>query len=671
MSGAELPVDRRGTSLDNSTRVSEVRAVGLEQVAAVGSRRAGVSTLALRWLPPLLGAATVGGLAASNGGYFAGTCAWASLGLLWFAVLALLLRSEVSIGAHGFVLVGALALFVGWSALSWLWTSSVTLTMLDVQKLLVYVGLVLAALLVVSRRTVPALLGGVLAGNVAVCAYALATRLFPERLGRFDPLAGYRLESPVGYWNALGLFAGLGILLAAGFAARAERLRWRAASAALLPLLMATFFFTFSRGAWAALAVGAVAALALDPRRLQLLLVWLLLGPWPGLAVALADGSHALTTTNSLLSQASHQGHRLAVWVVVLGVVAAAVAAVVALIEQRARVPRGLRTAFGSAVALGVVAGAAEVWARYGSPSSLAHRAYHAFLAPTKPTQGNLANRLLDLSSNNRVPLWKVAWHEFERHPAAGSGAGTFQQWWFAHRPNGLQALDAHGLYQQTLGELGIVGLVLLLGALLVSLAAAARARRSPLVPAVCGAYVAFLLHGAVDWDWQLTGVAAAGLLCAVALVVEARPWRARLQIALPMRTVAAVATIALATFAFVGVMANVPLDSAQAAADRADWSASGSDARKAETWAPWSSQPWQLLGEAELAQAKIADARRSFLTAVAKDPRNPQLWVDLAIVTTGAGRRRALATAERLDPREPSIRQLAGKKLITEPVRK
>ncbi len=115
--------------------------------------------------------------------------------------------------------------------------------------------------------------------------------------------------------------------------------------------------------------------------------------------------------------------------------------------------------------------------------------------------------------------------------------------------------------------------------------------------------------------------------------------------------------------------MANVPLNSAQAAAANGDWASSASDARKAKRWAPWSSQPWRLLGEAQLAQADIATARRSFRTAVAKDPHDWELWVDLGIASTGAEQRRALATAVRLNPRDPTIRGLVHRKLIRHPV--
>ena len=63
----------------------------------------------------------------------------------------------------------------------------------------------------------------------------------------------------------------MGALLAFGFATRAQTIAARALSAATLPLLLATVYFTFSRGAWVAGAVGLAVAIAVDPRRLQLI----------------------------------------------------------------------------------------------------------------------------------------------------------------------------------------------------------------------------------------------------------------------------------------------------------------------------------------------------------------------------------------------------------------
>lgn len=623
--------------------------------------------IADRLLPVALGAAVVGGVAAAGGGYFPDVRAWTSLGVLWFALIALVVRSDVAFNGTSLMLAGGIAFFLGWTALSLLWTTSVTLTTLDVEKLLVYLGVVLAALLVVKRRRVPQLLAGVLVGITLVSAYALATRLFPERLGSFDPLSGYRLTQPVGYWNALGIFSGLGLLLGVGCAARACRLPLRAVSAAALPLLMATFFFTFSRGAWIALAVGLLAVCALDPRRLQLFAALLALGPWPALAVVLSYRSKALTTTTSSLAAASHQGHRLALWIVFLSIAAAAVGLALGLLEQRVDVPSPARRAFAAALAVGALAGLGFVWVHWGSPASLARKGYDSLLAPPKATGADVSHRLLDFSSNGRIRLWRVAWHDFTANPLLGTGAGTFQQSWAAHRPVAAQARDTHNLYLQTLGELGGVGLVLLLVGLGAPLVAAVRARRAPFVPIAFGAYLAFLVHNGVDWDWQLTGVGAAGVLCGVALVasdrgvLEARP-------GVRARIAAAAVVLGLAFLAFASVMANVPLSSAQTAADRGDWRASAAAARRAAPWAPWSSQPWRLLGEAQLAEENIAGARRSFRTAVAKDPGDWELWIDLGIASTGAEQRRALATAVRLNPRDPTIRGLERRQLIRHP---
>ena len=59
-----------------------------------------------------------------------------------------------------------------------------------------------------------------LGGGDARRRYGLATRLFPDQLGVFDPIAGYQLSEPVGYWNAFGVLAGMGVLIALGLAAR-------------------------------------------------------------------------------------------------------------------------------------------------------------------------------------------------------------------------------------------------------------------------------------------------------------------------------------------------------------------------------------------------------------------------------------------------------------------
>jgi O-antigen ligase len=88
--------------------------------------------------------------------------------------------------------------------------------------------------------------------------------------------------------------------------------------------------------------------------------------------------------------------------------------------------------------------------------------------------------------------------------------------------------MDAHSLYFETLGELGLVG-GLLLGLFIFAVAAgtvaAARARPDDLVlPAAAAAMAAFAVHAGVDWDWELPAVTLPALLLAAAAVTRESP---------------------------------------------------------------------------------------------------------------------------------------------------
>src|SRR5439155_12092224 len=95
---------------------------------------------------------------------------------------------------------GALAAFTLWTALSTAWTQSVSRTVLEFERGLVYVAALLALFAIVRSVTLRHLLGGTLAAISVLCSYGLATRLFPERLGSFHPVSAYRPGAPIWYW---------------------------------------------------------------------------------------------------------------------------------------------------------------------------------------------------------------------------------------------------------------------------------------------------------------------------------------------------------------------------------------------------------------------------------------------------------------------------------------
>ena len=126
-------------------------------------------------------------------------------------------------------------------------------------------------------------------------------------------------------------------------------------------------------------------------------------------------------------------------------------------------------------------------------------------------------------SLGDRPAYWTVALADASEHVVLGSGAGSFDDYWLAHRPIPAYVRDAHNLYLETAAELGILGLALLVVALGAPLVAAARARDRRLVTTAAGAYVAFLVHAGLDWDWEMPVTTFAGLSCGAALLVAAR----------------------------------------------------------------------------------------------------------------------------------------------------
>jgi O-antigen ligase len=118
-----------------------------------------------------------------------------------------------------------------------------------------------------------------------------------------------------------------------------------------------------------------------------------------------------------------------------------------------------------------------------------------------------------------RASYWHSAWQSALHHPVGGFGAGTFDLSWAAYGDLGRWggAVDAHNLYLESLSELGLVGLVLVL-ALLVPLVSALRVNRPAATTAAALAGAAtYLVHAGLDWDWEMPAVTTAGFACLAA----------------------------------------------------------------------------------------------------------------------------------------------------------
>jgi tetratricopeptide (TPR) repeat protein len=605
----------------------------------------------------------IGALAAADGGYFPPSWGWTALVGLWVTAAWILLgRAELRAGVLGAVFLGGLAALSAWTWLALLWTDNSVHTVLEGLRMLAYLGAAAALLLVVRRETTPALLRGMLAAIALVSTYGLATRLFPDRLGTYDPISTYRLSEPLGYWNGFGIFAVMGAVLALGLLARDRSLAVRCLAGAAFTILLTSVYFTFSRGAVISLAIALLAAFALDPRRLQLAAALIVVGIPSGLAVLIGSSSDALTRQDSPLSAAADQGREVALAVGLLALVAAGSVAALATVERRWTPPPRARRAFAVALAVAALVGLTAFLIRVGGPVDLVERVNNEFTDPP-PQTADLGSRLFTFSGSYRPEFWEEAWNQYEANPVLGSGPGTYEQYWYEHRPISYVVRDAHGLYIETLAELGPLGLALLLVVLGVPLIAAFGARGHPLAAGAFGAYVAYLTHAAVDWDWELVGVTVPALACAVALLAL-RPTRAAPLVPGPrLRIAGTVTALALAGVAFVGLIGSAALAASIEAADATppDYAEAEDEARTARSWARWSSEPWQRLGEAQFGRGDLEQARASYRRAIEKEPDDWLLWFRLAEASSGEERRRALAEASRLNPLSPEVDNLAG----------
>jgi O-antigen ligase len=234
--------------------------------------------LRAQWAAFLVAAVTpaaFSAIGASEGGFFPKEWRLSLFALAALMAAALVGRERLASSRREWLAVAALAGFTAWIAASRYWTDSPP-TFPEWERSLLYVAGLATVLVCVGWSSLPHLLCGALAGVTAVCAYGLGEYvLSPPPL---HPFEGTLLYEPIGYANALGIYAVLGIVLAVGLALWARSRLGRAAALAPIAVLVPTLYFTSSRGAWVVLPVGIVTTLYLSRRVRSLVLLSLLAG---------------------------------------------------------------------------------------------------------------------------------------------------------------------------------------------------------------------------------------------------------------------------------------------------------------------------------------------------------------------------------------------------------
>jgi hypothetical protein len=457
-------------------------------------------------------------LAFFTGGYFSQPRLVAAI-VAWLMVAVMAVAGPVPLprGLSGWLTVGGLVALTAWSALSVTWAPLRGPAVEDVERLLLYLGVLLLAIGALRparalRAVEPALAAGV---TIVIC-YGLSGRLLPGIIHLAQSLhAGGRLEQPITYWNAEGALSGVGFVLCARLAGdRTRSLLVRALAAAAAAPLGAGVYLSYSRGAIAATCVGLVLLLAAAPTRSQLKAIVVTLVAGMGSAV-LSSVFRGVASQGGDMAARERDGAIMLALLVLLAAVAALAIWRIGAAERAGGSP-DIRLP--GARWLGTVAAAAVALVAAGLVFGGLHEK-----AGTGNHETTTAKRLTSVDSN-RYAYWRVGLRAFRRHPIDGLGAAGFRVFWLRERPVREGVLNPHSIELETAAELGIVGL-LALGVTFGGVGLAARQalrRNAPMAAGWCAAGFVWLMHTSIDWDWEIPAVSLPAIVLAGALVALA-----------------------------------------------------------------------------------------------------------------------------------------------------
>lgn len=578
-------------------------------------------------IAPLL---LIAGLSLAGGGFglsdrhIAGLAVW----LVVVGMLALGAAGRATLGRPFYWtsgLIGALALF---SASSSLWSGSIELSVIEADRVLVYLGIFLAAFLIAQTGQRRQRFGeGIAIALIVVAAAALASRLLPDVLSVSEgPGTGPRLSYPLGYWNADGFTFGIAAALALWLSRCSlnRPLRWAAALA--MPTILLALYLTYSRGGLLALLVSCGCLIALSHDRLWLL-ANLAIGALGALPALVAVQDHRSIADN--LANSAEAGQGLTVFLYLLAGTALAALLVAGL--QRLERRGGEKT--GRAVALSrdpkVLKGFALVAAvlAIGGAIAVGGRAWDQFSNPDVQFPSQPEAHFSELSGAGRDEFWRVAVDAFAEEPVLGGGAGTYRFSWHLLRHNSVSNVDAHSLYLQAFAELGALGgllVLVLMGTLLWAGFAAWRGSLGPrrdLYAALFAVCLAFAVAVAIDWFWQIAAAGAVFFLAAGVLVAARCAQLARLRAAgnghqEQRRYGLAVVGLAVAwitAVALIGpLLVDREIDASNSAAAAGDLASAVDHAETAREIEPWATSPYVQLG-------LLAERKGEYETAIGR----------------------------------------------------
>ncbi len=623
--------------------------------------------------------------AVHNGGYDTETWSWgalAALALLGASIVALRGRLRLTRGRG--VVIGLFAAYVAWCYLSMAWAQAPGEALQGGNQALLY--LIVFALALVLPWTVEAafaVLVVFVAGAGLIGIVLMIDLASGHHVGSL--VIDGRLAAPTGYFNSTAALFTIDALAAIGLAARRElptMLRGLLLAEACCGLQLA--LIVQSRGWLFTLPLVAIAGIVVVHERFRVLLAALL--PVAGtLAVVHRLLGVYESAGGAALRRAAARAGQPAL-LICLGV--AVLATLLAWADSRWRAPA---LASGTRRTVGVATGALLVLAfatsgtvlTHGHPLRFISRQWNGF--SHEQTRFSSSSHFGDVGSG-RYDFWRVALDAFIAHPIGGLGEDNFADYYVVHRRTAEEPSWTHSLEMRLLAQTGLVGFALFTAFMVSALALAVRARRTgePLARAVTGvallALVVWLIHGSVDWFWEIPALSGpalgflglAGSLSAPALAPAPAP-DARPTVADTRPTVAGRAdvrgahrtrrgargargpivsgSLAMLLGGIVFVLAVIVLGlsylsvrdvSLGSDAGGADPTVALSDFATAADLDPFNSTPGRLAGTVALANREYAVAEQRFAESIAREPGGWYAWLGAGLAQSALGHRGA-----------------------------
>lgn len=590
-----------------------------------------------------------------DGGYDTDTWYWGAL-----ALLALLVATVIALGPrraalsrYGVAALAALTAYTAWSYLSIAWAQSPGLALQGSNRTLLYL-LLFTLLLILPWRPKAALAALVL---FSLCVGAFGVLLLARLAGGDhveELIVQGRLVAPTAYFNSSVALFMIEALLAVALAIRRElppplRGVLIALSCAALQLCV----LGQSRGWLFTLPVVVLVAVGAVRDRMRYAVAAVI-----PIAATVASVHPLLDVFRAHVSlafqhAAAHAGH------VSLLTCAGAfvIGTLLAWAEARVRPPQlSRRTRLGLGVTIGVVmlaggvAGAIRV--THGDPVAFLSRQWRGFTHPqTRPSPGSHFTAV----GSGRYDFWRVSLQAVGSHPIGGLGQDNFADYYVIHRRTRQEPTSSHSIEMSLLAETGLVGFALFAAFAAAAMAGALRARRTgpELSRAVAGAamlpLVVWLIHGSVDWFWEMPALSAPALGFMAVAVALARPAPLESAVRSSPRPVTRAATATAATLAVLAaatVLAfpYLSVREVSLAKDIAPRNPSQAllDLHTAAQLNPLSPDPGRLAGTIALQTGRYIEAARYFEQAASREPGGWYAWLGAGLAASALGREAA-----------------------------